>query len=65
MAFAADNLVLLVLVITAEFLSGFFSAKCLFLLRGTKPHGGCRNFDTKKYSPYLSLGIITFLFTYL
>ena len=32
MAFAADRQVLLVLVITAEFLSIFFSAKRLFLL---------------------------------
>ena len=34
MAFDADSSVLLVLVITAEFLSVFFfSAKCLFLLK--------------------------------
>ena len=50
MAFAVNRQVLLVLVITAEFLSVFFffSCKASTFTEGTKPHGGCRDFVTKK-----------------
>ena len=54
MAFAVDRQVRLVLVITAEFLSVFFFFFFFFFCKAsifteeTKPHGGCRDFVTKK-----------------
>ena len=52
MAFSADSSVLLVLVITVELLSVVFFCKASILTEGTKPHRGCRDFVTKKLSPF-------------
>ena len=48
MAFAAVRQMLLVLVITADFLSVLFFCKASIFTEVTKPRGRCRDFVTKK-----------------
>ena len=58
MAFAADSPVLLVLVITAEFLSGIFSAKRLFLLRELNHMEDAGTLSQRSSLPILALGLL-------
>ena len=48
MAFSADRQIFLLLVITAEFLGVLFFLQSVYFTEGSKLHGGCRDFVTKK-----------------
>ena len=62
MAFGADRQVLLVLVITVEFLSVLFCAKCLFLLRELNHMEDVETLLQRNSFFFLAVGIQYFCF---